>query len=73
MSDAVSMMLVGADDQKRLHWPMAKIVELIPDRDGAIRVARVKTQHGTLLRPLQRLYLLELSSSDTDSILDTLN
>jgi len=67
------VVLVGADDQKRLHWPMAKIVELIPGRDGAVRVARVKTQHGTLLRPLQRLYPLELSSSDTDSILDTLD
>ena len=63
------VVLVGADDQKRLHWPMAKIIELIPGRDGAIRVARVRTQHGTLLRPLQRLYPLELSCSD--SILNT--
>ena len=57
------VVLVGADDQKRLHWPMARIIELIPGRDGAVRVAKVKTQHGVWLRPLQRLYPLEVSSS----------
>jgi len=62
--------LVGVDDQRRLHWSMAKIIELIPGRDGTVRVARVKTQHGTLLRPLQRLYPLEVSSSEADDIVD---
>ena len=62
------VVLVGADDQRRLHWPMAVISELIPGRDGAVRVARVRTQHGTLLRPLQRLYPLEVSSSDSHCI-----
>ena len=37
------VVLVGADDQRRLHWPMAVISELIPGRDGAVRVARVRT------------------------------
>ena len=60
------VVLVGADDQRRLHWPMAKIIELIPGRDGTVRVAKVKTQHGTLLRPLQRLYPLEVSSPEAD-------
>jgi len=66
------MVLVGADDQRRIHWPMARIVELIPGRDGAVRVARVKTQHGTLLRPLQRLYPLEVSVAESDRIVDAL-
>ena len=66
------VVLVGADDQRRLHWPMAVITELIPGRDGAVRVARVRTQHGTLVRPLQRLYPLEVSSSDFHCIIDKL-
>jgi Family of unknown function (DUF5641) len=45
-------------------WPLAKIVELIPGKDGVVRTARVKTQHGILLRPIQRLYPLEISSAD---------
>jgi len=64
--------LVGANDQRRIHWPMARIVELIPGRNDIIRVARVKTQRGTLLRPLQRLYPLEVCSSNADNIVDSL-
>jgi hypothetical protein len=56
------VVLVGADNKKRYEWPMARILELIPGRDGKNRVAKVKTQGGILLRPLQRLYPLEISS-----------
>ncbi|UYV68872.1 hypothetical protein LAZ67_6001388 [Cordylochernes scorpioides] len=38
------IVLIGNEDQKRIDWPMAKIEELIPGRDGKIRVARVKTK-----------------------------
>ena len=58
------VVLVGTDDKRRLLWPLAKIIELIPGRDGALRLAKVKTQHGVLLRPLQRLYPLEMSEAD---------
>lgn len=58
------VVLVGSDNQKRLQWPMAKIVELFPGKDNEIRVARVKTQGGFLVRPLQRLYPLEMSSQE---------
>ena len=57
------VVLVGADDQKRIQWPLGRIIELIPGRDGAVRTARVRTQRGVLLRPLQRLFPLEVSST----------
>ncbi|GFT30114.1 integrase catalytic domain-containing protein [Trichonephila clavipes] len=41
------MVLIGNDNKKRLSWPIAKIIELIPGRDGEIRTVRLKTQHGT--------------------------
>ena len=48
---------------------MARIIELIPGKDGVVRTARVKTQHGILLRPVQKLYPLELSAAkETDSV-----
>ena len=47
---------------RRRQWPLAKVFELIPGRDVVIRVARVKTQQGVLVRTLQRLYPLEMSS-----------
>ena len=49
------VVLVGADDQKRISWPMGRIIELIQGRDGTVRMAKVKTRCGLLLRPLQRL------------------
>ncbi|XP_021966107.1 uncharacterized protein LOC110861310 [Folsomia candida] len=54
------VVLVGSDGVKRQDWPMAKVVDLIPGRDGYSRTARVKTSYGELLRPVQRLYPMEI-------------
>ncbi|GFW97614.1 hypothetical protein TNCV_684841 [Trichonephila clavipes] len=43
---------------------MAKIIELIPGRDGQIHTVRLKTQHGTVLRPVQRAYSLEIRADE---------
>jgi hypothetical protein len=56
------IVLVGFDNKKRFSWPLGKIVELYPGRDGHARVAKVKTLNGSLTRPLQRLYPLEIPS-----------
>ncbi|GFT10280.1 integrase catalytic domain-containing protein [Trichonephila clavipes] len=39
---------------------LTKIIELIPGRDGEIRTVRLKTQHGTVIRPVQRIFPLEV-------------
>jgi hypothetical protein len=57
------VVLVGADNKKRWEWPMAKILELIPGKDGTVRVAKIKTSTGEWMRPLQRLYPMEVSSA----------
>jgi len=57
------VVLVGSEDKRRLQWPLARIVELIPGRDGVVRTTRVKALHGILLRPIQRLFPLEVSSA----------
>ncbi|GFU12645.1 hypothetical protein TNCV_3032131 [Trichonephila clavipes] len=43
---------------------MAKIIELIPGRDGKIRPVKLKTQHGTVLRPVQHVYPLEIRANE---------
>lgn len=58
------VVLVGQDNKKRYAWPLGRIMELYPGKDGKTRVAKVKTAGGILLRPLQRLYLLEVPSSE---------
>ncbi|UYV77640.1 hypothetical protein LAZ67_15001798 [Cordylochernes scorpioides] len=63
------IVLIGNEDQKRIDWPMAKIEKLIPGRDGKIRVARVKTTRGMLMRPIQEIYPLEVTSEEDISLL----
>ncbi|GFV35514.1 DUF5641 domain-containing protein [Trichonephila clavipes] len=36
------VVFVGDDNKKRLVWALAKIIELIPGRDGKIRTVRLK-------------------------------
>jgi len=56
------VVLVGSNDRKRFEWPLGRIIELYPGKDNQVRVAKVKTSNGVLVRPLQRLYPLEVSN-----------
>lgn len=56
--------------EKRQLWPLARVVELFKGKDGVSRVARVKTQRSELIRPLQRLYRLEVEAIDPRAVLD---
>ena len=58
------IVLIGDDNKKRLFWPLAKITELIPGRDGKIRTVRLKTQHGTVLR----IFPLLIQAKEKDAI-----
>lgn len=55
------IVLIGSDNVKRIAWPLARILELIPGRDGHERVAKLRTSSGILIRPVQRLYPFEMS------------
>lgn len=60
------IVLIGNDHSKRLEWPLGKVVEVMRGHDGKIRLVRLKTQHGLLLRPIQRLYPMEATSEAFD-------
>lgn len=72
------IVLVASDNVKRIAWPLAVILELIPGKDGHVRVARLRTQNGIYIRPVQRLYPLEISDKldlcnndkDSDSLIE---
>ncbi|GFX61094.1 integrase catalytic domain-containing protein [Trichonephila clavipes] len=57
------IVLIG-DDIKKTFWPMAKIIELNPGQDGKIRSVKLKIQHGTVLRSVQRVYPLEIRANE---------
>ena len=55
--------LVLYDDgaSKRSNWPLGRVVETFPGRDGLIRSATIKTAKGETRRPVQKLVRLEIS------------
>ncbi|GFT64242.1 DUF5641 domain-containing protein [Nephila pilipes] len=40
------VVLVEDINKRRLHWPLAKIIEIFPGRDNVVRLAKVKTDNG---------------------------
>ena len=48
------------------HWPLAKIIQTYPGKDGLVRVARVKTATGEYKRPVTKLALLHREESSQD-------
>ncbi|GFU04689.1 transposon Tf2-6 polyprotein [Nephila pilipes] len=56
------IVLIGTDDKKkkRLHWLLGRVLELFPGKDGIIRLVKLRTEKGNVLRPIQRLYPLEM-------------
>ncbi|GFU67159.1 uncharacterized protein TNCV_3770911 [Trichonephila clavipes] len=47
---------------------LAVIVELVPGRDLNVRTVKVKTQKGVFLRPIQRIFPLEIDSNEYHSL-----
>ncbi|XP_055951563.1 uncharacterized protein LOC129987628 [Argiope bruennichi] len=43
---------------------LGRITKIIPGKDGHVRLVRVQTSQQNFLRPIQRIYPLELTSSD---------
>ncbi|GFV74270.1 integrase catalytic domain-containing protein [Trichonephila clavipes] len=64
------IVLIGDDVKKCLQWPLARVIELIPGKDGLVRTVRVKTQHSILVRPIQRIFPLEARGSNFQELLN---
>ena len=67
------IVLIHNEDNPRGFWKMARVERLISGRDGSVRsaVLKVTSKKGTpttLQRPLQRLYPLEVSSSNPQAL-----
>lgn len=39
-------------------WCMARVVEVLPGKNGLVRAARVKTKDGFYVRPITKLCML---------------
>ncbi len=70
-----SVVLVRDDSCKRLKWPLGVIQKTFPRRDGLVGTVEVRTAGGILVRPIQRIHLLEFSDTTQEDTLpnDILN
>ena len=57
------MVLIQDHNKVRGKWPLARIIKLIPGRDGKTRVGEMETKSGIYLRPVAKLYILEKAES----------
>ncbi len=53
------VVLIENELKKRQEWQLGVILEAIPGKDGVCRVFKLKTRAGEMLRPAQRLFLME--------------
>ena len=63
------VVLIKEDQTFTQQWPLARVIDVHPGRDGLVRAVTVKTQHATYKRPVAKLSLL-LSQAEADSPLD---
>ncbi|GFQ80967.1 integrase catalytic domain-containing protein [Trichonephila clavata] len=62
------IILIGDDWKKRLRWPLARVIKLIPGKDGLVRTIKLWTQSCTLIHPIQRVFPLEVSRNSVTSL-----
>jgi len=53
------IVIIQSDDISRSFWPLARIIEVFPGKDGIIRSVKLKTSNSILVRPSNRICLLE--------------
>ena len=65
-SPAVGNIVLIKDEGPRLYWKMGRVVKTHQGEDSVTRVATVKTATGESIRPITRLYALELNIDNPD-------
>lgn len=54
------IVLIDTPNKKRVLWPMARVTEAFPGRDGRVRSVMLKTEKGSFRRPVQKVVPLEI-------------
>ena len=54
------LVLAISVDQSRGHWPLGRVKEVFPGKDGHVRVAKVQVGRDTIMRPITKLAPIEI-------------
>ena len=52
-------MLIQTENTPRAFWPLARIIETYVSNDGNVRSVKLKLPNSTVIRPSNKLCLLE--------------
>ena len=63
---AGDVVMITEENTSRPKWQIARVIEGIKGKDGLVRTFRLKTAKGIILRPVQRLHLLEPDETDVE-------
>ncbi|XP_055927013.1 uncharacterized protein LOC129958512 [Argiope bruennichi] len=54
------VVMIEEPSKRRVYWPLGKVISLLPGRDGKVRTLKLKFKNSELIRPIQRVYPLEV-------------
>ncbi|GFV07588.1 putative RNA-directed DNA polymerase from transposon X-element [Trichonephila clavipes] len=64
--DVGEIVLIKNPNRKRLYWPLGKVIELIPGRDGKVRTLKLRFSNSEIIRPIQKVFPLEIQSAEME-------
>ena len=53
-------MLLVSPDSHRAHWPLGRVIEVYPGKDGQVCLVKLQVGDKQLVRPVVKLCSLEL-------------
>ncbi|GFV55409.1 DUF5641 domain-containing protein [Trichonephila clavipes] len=63
------IVLIENPNKKRLYWLLGKVIVLIPGREGKVRTLKLRCSNSEIIRPIQRLFPLEIQSAEMESLM----
>ncbi|GBN20548.1 hypothetical protein AVEN_66594-1 [Araneus ventricosus] len=58
------MVILKEDNLPKCKWALGRIIDVIPGKDGYVRVVNVRTANGTLKRPISKVCLLPVKTDN---------
>jgi hypothetical protein len=50
----------------RGHWPLGRFIEVVPGKDGHVRIPKVLLGQNVLVRPISKLCSVEIETCESD-------
>lgn len=62
-----TLVILKEDNVPHIQWPMGRVVEVYPGRDGVIRVVDLKVKNKVIRRPVTKIYIIPQTNPEQES------